>query len=89
MATCEEICFSLPTTMSGCDEQNSSESIMAYIWKYVHFDNITCWKPVEHGWKFSHCDQMPQEVLCEDDGSPNDDNVTDDERITPSKDESE
>ena len=31
---------------------------------------------------------MPQEVLCEDDGSPNDNNDTDDERITPSKDES-
>ena len=38
---------------------------------------------------FPHCDQMPQEVLCEDDGSPNDDNDTDDERITPSKVESE
>ena len=38
---------------------------------------------------FSHCDQMPQEVLCEGDGSPNDDNDTGDERITPSKDESE
>ena len=32
---------------------------------------------------------MPQEVLCEDDGSSNDDNDTDDERIKPSKDESE
>ena len=32
---------------------------------------------------FSHCDQMPQEVLCEDDGSPND-NDTGDECITPS-----
>ena len=32
---------------------------------------------------------MPQEVLCEDDGSPNDDNDIDDERTTPSKDESE
>ena len=31
--------------------------------------------------KFSHCDQMPQEVLCEDDGSPND-NATGDECIT-------
>ena len=37
----------------------------------------------------SHCDQMPQEVFFEDDGSPNDDNDTDDECITPSKDESE
>ena len=35
--------------------------------------------------KFSHCDQMPQEVLCEDDGSPDDDNNTDKERNTPSK----
>ena len=48
----EEICSSLPTTMSVCNEQNSSESIMAHIWKYAHLDNITCWKPVEHGWKF-------------------------------------
>ena len=32
---------------------------------------------------------MPQEVLCEGDGSPNDDNNTGDERITPSQDESE
>ena len=35
---------------------------------------------------FSHCDQMPQEVLCEDDGSPIDENGIDDEQITPSKD---
>ena len=34
---------------------------------------------------FSHCDQMPQKVLREDDGSPNDDNDTDDECITPSR----
>ena len=52
VATCEEICSSLPITMSGCDKQNSSESIMAHIWKYAHLDNTTCWKPVEHGWKF-------------------------------------
>ena len=32
---------------------------------------------------------MPQEVLWEDDGSLNDDNDTDDECMTPSKDESE
>ena len=38
---------------------------------------------------FSHCDQMPHEVLCEVGGSPNDDNDTDDERITPSNDENE
>ena len=41
------------------------------------------------GGNFSHCYQMPQEVLCEDDGSPNDDNDTDDEHITPSKNERE
>ena len=38
---------------------------------------------------FSQCDQIPREVLCKDDGSPNVNNDTDDERITPSKDESE
>ena len=32
---------------------------------------------------FSH--QLPQEVLCEDDGSPNDDNDIDDECITSMK----
>ena len=32
---------------------------------------------------------MPQEVFFEGDGSPNDENDNDDERITPSKDESE
>ena len=37
----------------------------------------------------SHCDQIPQEVFFEDDESTNDDNDTDDERITVSKDESE
>ena len=52
VATCEEICSSFPNTMSGCDEQNSGESIMAHIWKYAHLDNITCWIPVEHGWNF-------------------------------------
>ena len=46
VAACDEICSSLPTTMSGCDEQNSGESIMAHIWKYAHLHNITCWKPV-------------------------------------------
>ena len=35
------------------------------------------------------CEQMPQEVFYEDDGYSSDDNDTDDERITPSKDESE
>ena len=48
-------------------------------------------KMSQHVKKFvlAHCDQMPQEVFCEDDGSPNDDNDTDDERMTPSKDERE
>ena len=34
-------------------------------------------------------DQMPQEVLNEEDGSPSDKNDTDDERMAPFKDESE
>ena len=68
--------------MEGCDEQNNQVNLMAHIWKYAHLYNITCWKPVEHGWK---C--FP--LLCEDDGSPNDDNDTDDGCMTPSKDESE
>ena len=75
--------------MSGCDEQSSSESIMAHIWKYAQLDNITYWNQLSMDGIFFHCDQMPQEVFCEDSGSPNDDSDTDDERITPSKDESE
>ena len=35
------------------------------------------------------CDHMPQEVFYGDDGSPSYDNDTDDERMAPSKDESE
>ena len=35
------------------------------------------------------CDQMSQGVLYEDDGSPIDNNDTDDERMAPFKDESE
>ena len=35
VTTCEEICSSLPTTMSVCDEQNSSKSIMAHIQKKI------------------------------------------------------
>ena len=35
------------------------------------------------------CDLMPQEVCYEDDGSPSDNNDTDDERMAPFKDESE
>ena len=62
-------------------------NLMAHVWKYAHLDNMTCWKPVEHEWNVSHCNQMPQEVLC-DDGSPNDDNDTGDECMTPSEDES-
>ena len=32
------------------------------------------------------CDQMPQEMFYEDDGSPSDNNDTDDERMAPFKD---
>ena len=35
------------------------------------------------------CDQMPQEVFYEEDGSPSDNNDTDAERMTPFKDGSE
>ena len=35
------------------------------------------------------CDQMPQEVFCKDDGSPSDNNDTDDERMAPFNNESE
>ena len=56
--------------------------LAAHIWKYAHLDNITSWKPVGHGWNFPHFNQMTREVLCEDNGSPDDANDTDDERIT-------
>ena len=35
------------------------------------------------------CDQMPQELFYEDNGSPSDNNDTDDERMAHFKDESE
>ena len=35
------------------------------------------------------CDQMPQEVYYEDEGTPSDNNDTDDERMAPLQDESE
>ena len=89
VATCEEICSSL---LSPCqavmNKTQASQSWLIYgnmhIWTTSHAGN-----QLSMDGNFSHCDQMPQEVFCEDDGSPNDDNDTDNEHKTPSMDESE
>ena len=75
--------------MSGCDEKTqASQSWLIYgnmpIWTTSYAGN-----QLSMDSNLSHCDQTPQEVVFEDDGSSNDDNDTDDERIAPSKDESE
>ena len=79
---------SLPPCQAVMNKTQASQSWLIYgnipIWIKSHAGN-----QLGMGEKFSHCDQMPREVLCEDDVSSNDDNDTDDERITPSKDESE
>ena len=79
---------SLPPFQAVMNKTQASQSWLIYgnipIWTTSHSGN-----QLSMDGNFSHCDQMPQEVLCEDDGSSNDDNDTDDERIKPSKDESE
>ena len=79
---------SIPPCQAVMNKNQASQSWLIYgampIWTTSHAGN-----QLSMDGNFSHCDQIPQEVLCEDDGSPNDDNDTDDERITPSKDESE
>ena len=76
---------SLPPCQAVVNKTQASQSWLIYgnmlIWTTSHAGN-----QLSMGGKFSHSDQMPQEMLCEDDGSPNDDNDTDEERITPSKD---
>ena len=62
---------------------------MAHIWNVPVSAKSPAGNQLSMDGNVSNCDQIPQEVLCEDDGSPNDDNDTDDERMTPSKDESE
>ena len=98
VATCEEmsqhvkkfVLASLPPCQAVVNKTQESQSWLIYgnmpIWTTSHTGN-----QLSMSGNFSHCDQMPQEVLCEleDDGPPNDDNDTDDECITPSKDESE
>ena len=49
----------------------------------------TSWAQIEICPAVVDCDQMPQEVFYEDDGSPSDNNDTDDERMAPFKVESE
>ena len=62
------------------------------ICKWAHLD-ITRWEPVEHRWKFVllwlTVIKCHKEVFYEDDGSPSDNNDTDDERVAPFEGESE
>ena len=69
---------SLPPCQALMNLAQASQSWLISMWTTSHAGNQLSMDEI-----FSHCDQMPQEVLCEDDGSPNDDNDTDDERITP------
>ena len=62
---------------------------MAHIWKCAHLDITLSWAQMEICPAVVDCDQMPQEVFIEDDGSPSDNNDDDDERMAPFKDESE
>ena len=74
---------SLPPCQSVMNKTQASQSWLIYgnmpIWTTSHAGN-----QLSMDGNFSHCDQMPQEVLCEDDGSPNDDNDTGDGCITAS-----
>ena len=66
-------------------------NLMAHIWKVAHLDHMleTSWTQMEIFPAVVDCDQMPQEVFYEDDGSPSDDNYIDDERMAPYKDDSD
>ena len=79
---------SLPPCQAVMNKTQANQSWLIYgnmpIWTTSHAGN-----QLSMDINFYHCDQMPQEVLYEDDGSPNDDNDTGDERFTHSNDESE
>ena len=79
---------SLPPCQAVMNKTQASQSWLIYgnmpIWTTSHAGN-----QLSMDVNLSHCDQIPQEVFFEDDESTNDDNDTDDERITASKDESE
>ena len=73
---------SLQPCQSVMNKTQASQSWLIYgnmpLWTTSHAGNH-----LRTDGNFSHCDQMPHEGLCEDDGSPNDDNDTGDECITP------
>ena len=79
---------SLPPCQAVMNKTQASQSWLIYgnvpIWTTPHVGN-----QLSMDVNLSHCDQTPQEVFFEDDRSHKDDNDTDDERITPSKNESE
>ena len=74
---------SLPPSQAVMNKTQASQSWLIYgnmpLWTTRHAGN-----QLSIDGNFSHCHQMPQEVLCEDDRSPNDDNDTGDECITAS-----
>ena len=46
---------SLPQCLPVVNQRPKQVNRMAHIWKCAHLDNITCWKPVDHGWIFYCC----------------------------------
>ena len=77
--------------MVGCDESvaQTSQSHGSYmeVCPFGHHMLGTSWAQMEICPAVVDCDQMPREVLYEDDGSPSDNNDTDDECMAPFKDE--
>ena len=64
---------------------------MAHIWKVCPFGHHmvgTSWTQMEICPFAVDCDQMPQELFSDEDGSPSDNNHSDDECMAPFKDES-
>ena len=58
-------------------------NLLAHIWKCAPLDS---WAQLEMCPAVVDCDQMPQEVFYDDDGSSSDNNDTDDTRMAPFKD---
>ena len=78
--------------MVGCDESiaQTSQSHGSYmeVCLFRHHMLGTSWAQMEICPVVADCDQMPQEVFNEDDGSPSGNIDADDERMAPFKDES-
>ena len=79
--------------MAGCDESiaKTSQPHGSYmeVCPFGHHMLGTSWAQMKICPAVVDCDQMPQEVFYEHDGSPSENNDTDDECMTPFEDESE